>query len=106
MSTICEKCGHEVDGNSPICMYCGAALPETSINNETKERLEAEKVDSYQSPNASSTKAFGAFLLILGILADVVSMFLIYSDGFGSFGAVTIGGTICFLIGLALFSNG
>ena len=106
MSVICEKCGHEVDGNSPICMYCGAALPDTSISQETKERLKAEEKDSYTSPNASSTQAVGAFLMILGILADVISMFLIFSDGFGSFGAITIGGTICFLIGIMLFSNG
>ena len=105
MSVTCEKCGHEVDGNSPICMYCGAKLPDTSINQKTKERLEAGKKDSYKSPGASSTRAFGAFLMILGILADVISMFSIFSDGFGSIGAITIGGTICFLIGIVLFSN-
>ena len=87
-------------------MYCGAKLPDTSINQETKERLEAEKIDSYKSPNVSSTRAVDAFLMILGILADVISMFLIFSDGFGSLGAITIGGTICFLIGILLFSNG
>ncbi len=106
MSVKCEKCGHEVDGDSPICMYCGAALPNSSINQETKERLKAEEKDSYKSPNASSTKAVGALLLILGILTDVISIFLIYSEGFSSFGAITIGGTICFLIGIVLLSNG
>ena len=106
MSVICEKCGHEVEGDSPICMYCGAALPETSISQETKERMKAEEKDTYQSPNASSTKAVGAFLILVGILSDVISMFMISSDGFEAFGTITICGTICFLIGLALFSNG
>lgn len=106
MSVKCEKCGHEIDGNSPICMFCGAAIPTENINEETKARLKAEETDSYKSPNASSTKAVGAFLIILGMLADVISMFLIFSSDFGSFGAITIGGTICFLLGIFLFSNG
>ena len=106
MSIKCEKCGQEIDGNSPICMYCGAAIPEAHLSEETKNRLKEEKNDSYKAPNASSTKATGAFLMILGILADVISMFMIFSSDVEAFGIVTIGGSICFILGLALFSNG
>lgn len=106
MALTCEKCGCEVTGNSPICMNCGAALPESYISQETKERLKSEERDTHVASSASSIKALGAFLVILGILADVISMFLIFGDGFGGFSAITIGGTICFLIGLMLISNG
>jgi len=106
MALTCKKCGREVSGACPICMNCGAALPETHISQETKDRIKAEERDTHVANNASSTKAFGAFLIILGILADVISMFLIYCDGFGAFGVITIGGTICFLIGLIFVNNG
>ena len=87
-------------------MYCGAAIPEAHLSEETKNRLRKEKNDSYKSPNASSTKATGALLIIIGILADVISMFMIFSSDVEAFGIVTIGGTICFVFGLVLFSNG
>ena len=102
---LCEKCGHEIDGKSPICMYCGAAIADTNILPETKERMESEIAKQSNSNPGVSIKAFGAFLVILGILADVISMFLIFSDGFGAFGALTIGGTIAFLIGIGLIAN-
>ncbi len=102
----CEKCGHEIDGNSPICMNCGAAIPESDINQETKERLKKEEHDTHVASNASSPKATGAFLIILGILADIISMFMIFSSDVGAFSVITIGGTICFIIGLMLYSNG
>ena len=103
---VCEKCGHEVDGNSPVCMYCGAKLPETSLTQETKEGLKKEEKDTYTSPGASSVKALGAFLIILGIIADVFCMMQIGSSDFETYRTFTIGGTICFIIGLALYSNG
>ncbi len=105
MDTKCKKCGHEIDGNSPVCMYCGAVIPDVNLSQETKERLDAEKGDPHSSSDGSSVKALGAVLIILGILADVISMFMINSSDFGSFGTITIAGTVCFLIGIALFSN-
>lgn len=106
MASICEKCGCEIDGNSPICMNCGAAIPDSKINTETKERLKATEHDTHTASGASSVKAFGAVLLILGILADVISMFLIFSSDYEVFNVLTIGGTVCFLIGIMLLSNG
>lgn len=106
MPLICKKCGCEIDGNSPICMNCGTAIPESQLTQETKERLESEKHDTHVANGASSIKAFGSFLLILGIVIDVISMFLIFSSSYGAFSALTIGGTICFLIGLMLLNNG
>jgi len=87
-------------------MNCGATIPDEQISQETKERLKAGEHDTHIASNASSTRALGATLIILGILADVISMFMIFSSDFESFGVITIGGTICFLIGLLLFSNG
>ena len=106
MALICQKCGCEIDGKSPICMNCGATIPDEQISQETKERLKADEHDTHIASNGSSTRALGATLIILGILADVISMFMIFSSDFESFGVITIGGTICFLIGLLLFSNG
>ena len=106
MDLICEKCGCKIDGNSPICMNCGMPIPDSKINQETKERLKAEEHDTHTASNASSTRALGAALIIIGILADVISMFMIFSSDIGAFSTLTIGGTICFLIGLLLFNNG
>lgn len=104
MAAVCKKCGKEIDGKSPICMYCGTVIDDVDIAVETKERMEKES--SKPVPNdGSSAKAFGAFLVILGILADVVSMFLIFSADFAGFSVITIAGTIAFLIGIAVISN-
>lgn len=105
MKKLCKKCGHEIDGKSPICMYCGATIADTDIQPEVRKKMQ-EKLDENSSANdGTSIKAFGAFLIIIGIVADVISMFLISSGSFEVFNAITIGGTISFLIGLALVSN-
>ena len=104
MAATCKKCGHEIDGKSPICMYCGAAVDDADITFETKERMQQE-ASKTTSNVGTSVKAFGAFLIILGILADVVSMFLIFSADSAGFSVVTIAGTIAFLIGIAIVSN-
>lgn len=105
MDVKCKKCGKEIDGNSPICMYCGAAVPELNINVETKERMKLKSIKGASTNDTSSLKAFGAILIIIGIIADVISMFMIASSSFEAFNVVTIAGTIMFLIGLALISN-
>ena len=102
------KCGHEIDGKSPICMYCGAAIPSSSMSPETKERFQNNngQTQPSSSNSASGVRALGAILLIVGIITDVVSMFMITSGSYGGFSTITIIGTICFLIGLVLFANG
>jgi len=104
MASTCKNCGREIDGKSPICMYCGTAVSDSEITQETKDRMQEISKETTSNPG-TSIKAFGAFLMIIGILADVVSMFLIMSDGFGAFGTITIIGTISFLIGLMLVAN-
>lgn len=106
MASVCEKCGCEIDGSTPICMNCGAPIPDSQLTQETKERLETQKHDTHVASGASSVKAFGAFLLIIGSIIDVISMFLIFSSDYEAFNVLTIGGTISFLIGIALLSNG
>ena len=101
----CENCGHKIDGKSPICMHCGAAIADDDILQETKEKMKTNVDNQSESNPGTSVKAIGAALIIIGFFADVISMFLIFSDDFGSFGAVTIAGTISFLIGLALVAN-
>lgn len=103
---VCQKCGCEIDGSTPICMNCGAPIPDSQLTQETKERLETQKNDTHVASGASSVKAFGAFLLIIGFIIDVISMFLIFSSDYEAFNALTIGGTISFLIGITLLSNG
>lgn len=106
MPLICKKCGCEIDGNSPICMNCGTAVPDSQLTQETKNRLELEKHDTHVASGASSAKALGAIMLIIGIVIDVISMFLIFSTSVKAFSAFTIGGTICFLLGLFFLNNG
>lgn len=106
MAYKCEKCGCEIDGSSPICMNCGTPVPESQLTSETQKRIKFQKHDTHKASGASSIKAVGAFLIILGILADVISMFLIFSSDFDAFNVLTIGGTISFLIGITLLSNG
>lgn len=102
MDFVCRKCGCEIDGKSPICMNCGAAIPDYQINPATKEKMKTEN-NAYIESGTSKIKALGAILLIIGISTDVISMFMIFSSEFEVFNAITIFGTICFLIGLALF---
>ena len=102
----CEKCGHEIDGTSILCMNCGTKVPEELLTTETKVKIESEKNDTVRAGGASSIKALGAVLIILGIVADIISMFFIFSEGVGAFSAITIIGTIMFFIGIALFANG
>ena len=70
----------------------------------TKERMEQEN-NKPTFNTGTSAKAFGALLIISGIIIDVISMFLIFSSSFSAFGTLTIIGTIAFLIGLAIISN-
>ncbi len=90
-------------------MYCGAAITDASISQEAKDRMQEhmqQEASKQAISNAgTSAKAFGAMLIIIGILADVISMFLIFSGGVSAFSVITIGGTIAFLIGLAIVSN-
>jgi uncharacterized membrane protein YvbJ len=106
MSAKCENCGHEIDGNSPICMYCGAALKESDMNQETRDRIKTEAVDTHRAANASSLKAVGAVLMIIGFLTDIISMVMIVSSSYSAFGVVTAIGTVCFILGLVLFVHG
>ncbi len=106
MAMVCEKCGSTISEDSLVCMNCGAAAPRTAENAEkiAQQKVVDEKKASESNPY--SLKAIGAVLIILGIVADVFSMFLIHSLDFGAFSAVSIFGTISFLIGWLLFANG
>lgn len=101
----CEKCGHEIDGKSLLCMNCGTKVPEEFLTIETKEKIQSENNNIVKASSASSAKAVGAFLIIFGIIADIISMFFVFSEGVGAFSAITIAGTILFFIGIALFAN-
>lgn len=104
----CRKCGHEIDGKSPICMYCGSAIPLNYLSPETKERFQNynERPQNSSSGSVSGVKALGAVILIIGIVTDLVSMFMISSGNFSAFNAMTIFGTIAFFVGLVLYANG
>lgn len=43
MAKVCEKCGCEIDGNSPICMNCGAAIHTSLLTDDAKEKIEKQK---------------------------------------------------------------
>ena len=104
MKNICKKCGHEIDDNAPICMYCGTSISESDINQETKSRMEII-ANKKEPTGGTKIKAVGAGLLIIGFIADIVSMFLIISNDFSIFNGLTIFGTIIFLIGITLIRN-
>ena len=109
MKNICKNCGHEVTGDAPICMYCGTLIPESEITQETKKRISEKHVEEVSKNKESSIgvslKAFGAILIIIGFIADIISMFLIFSADFNSYGAITIFGTIMFFIGIGIVAN-
>lgn len=97
----CEKCGHEIAENSPICMYCGAAASKGS--GETASKVQVPTGDGKSSSvDGASLKAFGALLLIAGIIADIISMFWIPSGSVTVFRNILIFGSISSVIGLAL----
>lgn len=50
MEKLCKKCGHEIDGKSPICMYCGATIADTDIQPEVRKKMQ-EKLDENSSTN-------------------------------------------------------
>ena len=85
-------------------MYCGTEVPESEISPEAKVTMHTSNVPS--SSNASSAKATGAALIIIGMILDIVSIIMIVSSSYGAFGIVTAIGTILFIIGIALVANG
>ncbi len=102
---VCEKCGHKLEDNSPICMYCGHTIPKTQLSKTTIERLEKESKPKESDPTlnaAISVKSFGVILLIIGFLSDIIGMFMVGSSDVDTFKIVLIGGTISFFLGLIL----
>lgn len=98
-----------VEFSVKIIKLCENIKGHYSLTNQiersgTSERMEQEN-NKPTSNTGTSAKAFGALLIISGIIIDVISMFLIFSSSFSSFGTLTIIGTIAFLIGLAIISN-
>ena len=107
MENACPKCGHKVDGSTPICMYCGACLPQEMLTSETQKKIVEEMAQPQETHStASPIRAVGALLMIIGFAIDIATMFMIFSGDLEVFNALTIIGTIAFLLGIALFSNG
>lgn len=110
---LCEKCGYEIEENSLVCMYCGK---KTTINNKVNEFNTNSEIDS-KSTEISSTKtssndteiairSLGAFLIALGIISNIISMFMIGTSSIESFKFIMIFGSISFIAGLVLRFTG
>lgn len=109
---FCVKCGNEVVEGATFCPSCGTKIPETANPSKSappKIVLEPSEVSPHREEKDSSKsfsgqgKSIGICLMLLSIIGDLLSMFLI---GFDAFIPVTIGATVIFVIGFFLMLFG
>lgn len=117
----CSKCGTEMPDGASFCPKCGESTSPNQVNDDLNTILDSaffsptqkvilkpdeqtpkKEVKDSSKTMAGSSKSLGTVLIILGIVCDVISMFMIGSSSFEDFKFITIAGTICFLVGLCL----
>ena len=96
---LCNTCGKRLVDSIRICPDCGAVnyRNEDVIKDVTKEKSNYHKIYA-----PVSIHSIVSVLVAGGIICDIASMFLIFNNEYEIFGALTIGGTIAFFIGLFL----
>ncbi len=103
----CTKCGNQIRDDSIFCEKCGNRIDSKSQTPKAppKIMLNPDEVVEHKENNDTSKtfrgqgKIIGLILMILSILGDLVSMFVI---GFDSFIPITIGATVLFVVGFLL----
>lgn len=110
---LCEKCGHEVEKGSVICMYCGKKIATSvsdaevdSIANKPTTGINVAPKKTSSNDTEIAIRTLGNFLIGAGIFSDVLAMFMVGSSSIESFKYIGIFGTISFLIGLVLRYTG
>lgn len=99
---FCPKCGAENTDSSTFCVKCGNRLNTASYDEAPRVMLNPEEVVEHKDTKDSSKtfsgygRVFGYLLMILSVLGDLISMFVI---GFDMFIPMTIGATVLFVIG-------
>ena len=86
-----------------ICMNCGADLKPSSRTDSIEDIKENHpKQEAKAASEAVAVHSLGTALITIGFICDVISMMLVGSGTFEELKFFTVGGTICFLIGLFL----
>ena len=100
----CPKCGQSVSDTSMICMYCGHNINGSKTADNSIMELKEKNPQYEQNRNATDTslRSLGVLLMFIGGAFDVISMFLVGTSSLDTFKFFTIGGIICFGIGLFL----
>ena len=105
MAKLCEKCGHEVNENTPICMFCGAPVNDYTESENVKKFKQNELIENKANNFVGGIKGFGAILLIIGGLLDLISIITIVTGEIESSGVLSVIGTILFIAGIGIISN-
>lgn len=103
-SKKCPKCGQPISENSMICMYCGHNINGSESANDSIKDLKEKNPQYEQNRHNTDTslRSLGVLLMVVGGAFDIISMFLVGTSSLETFKFFTIGGTICFGIGLFL----
>lgn len=96
---FCPQCGYELhfvsNGQKPIIQQKVILAPEDMI--EAKEKVTSD-IKTY----TGTGKALSILLEIGGILCDIIAMVTILTGAYELFSILIVGGTIAFVVGLAL----
>ena len=106
-ASFCPKCGestspNQVNDDLNTIIDSAFFSPTQKVILKPDEQTPKKEVKDSSKTMAGSSKSLGTVLIILGIVCDVISMFMIGSSSFEDFKFITIAGTICFLVGLCL----
>ena len=103
---FCSKCGNIISDTNTFCDHCGnkvGTIPAAPVKNEhPKIMLDPNEVVIHKEAKDSSKslkgqgRTIGTVLMMLSIVFDLTSMFVI---GFDAFIPITIVATVIFVIG-------
>lgn len=104
---FCPKCGSAITDESLFCKNCGERINNSTqvskappkIVLDPSEIVEQKETKDTSQSFAGQGKTIGLILMILSIVGDLVSLFII---GFDAFIPVTIGAAVLFGIGYLL----
>lgn len=105
-STLCPACGAKVLQSEKVCSKCGAV---NYRNIEVRNRVISENqkyIKTAKKINKAGgiLKVFGILLIVFGVLVDIVTTFLLFTDSGSELFILLPFGTIAFIVGMAILS--